>query len=62
MTIYKIKKQQGFITQHREISPLLCSNLNEVCLIYKTTESLCNMPNTNILNQLYFNKINLWIY
>ena len=53
--MYKINGQPGYIVQHRELEPLFCNNF-KWNIIYKNIESLCYTPETNIVNQLYFNK------
>ena len=41
--------------QHKEIYLLFCNNF-KWSITYKNTDSLCYTPETNIVNQLYFNK------
>ena len=53
--MYKIDKQQGYIVKHSGSKPLFSSNF-KWSIIYKNIESLCHTPETNTVNQLYFNK------
>ena len=46
-TMYKIDKQQRYSVQHRKIQPLF-----KWSIIYKNIESLCCIPEINIINQL----------
>ena len=59
-TMYKINEQRGYTVQQREIQLLFYNNFKWRSIIYKNIESLCSIPETNIIaNQLYFNeKIN----
>ena len=54
-TMYKVSKLQGYIVQYREIQPIFYNNF-KWNIIYKNIESLCCIPETNIVNQLYFNE------
>ena len=51
-TMYKIDKKQGYSTG---IIATICNNF-KWSITYKNTESLCCISETNIVNQLYFNK------
>ena len=47
-TIYTTDRQPGYIERHRELEPMFCSNL-KWSIISKETESLCCIPEINIL-------------
>ena len=51
---YLQNEQQRYIVQPREIKSLFCNNF-KWSVIYKNIESLCCIPETNIV-YLYFNK------
>ena len=46
--MYKINKLQGYIAQHKDYSQYFIVTINE-SIIYKKLESLCCIPETNII-------------
>ena len=50
----KVNKLQEYTVQHREYSPIFYNNYKR-SITYENFESVCCTPETNIVNQLYFN-------
>jgi len=50
----KVNKLQEYTVQHREYRPIFYNNY-ERSITYENFESVCCTPETNIVNQLYFN-------
>ena len=50
----KVNKLQEYTVEHREYSPIFYNNY-EQSITYEDFESVCCTPETNIVNQLYFN-------
>ena len=49
---YKVDKHQRDIVQHRALQPIVQINF-KWSIVYKNIESLCSIPETNNVNQIY---------